>query len=673
MKIYSKPSISFVLINALIGGILIFPIIAHPFLAQGFARNYLAGLVGSIFWVILILQSCLGIGLVFHRLLKPELSNYGVLGCLGLSILIFIGSILNILHFANREVLVFVVYSFAVVFIAYQLFKIFHRRGNIHSIGLKVYIALMAVALVLLANCSLSAMNLSFNIHDDYHGYLVFPTKLLDMGYLGADPFSERRVVTGLVGGPFLLALGLAGMPWNFIHILDVGLGLSLLTLVALFFPTGPGRVAFASKIVLLFGIACLQSPGVNLTATFVPAVLAVASWILLIDCRGLRGSENQIGFREMAALAFLIFGLLTLKNTFVVYAALIVFSVALFRYTSINKNFRGLFIFLLKFGALLFFLLIPSMLDLYGAAGTYFYPILGKGVHASSYGNFASATDGFLVGPGFWVDLLKVIDPYRRTIVLLNIALIVFLPFVNCIISGVSRPKYFIFLIVFCCLSNIFCVGLLIGGYGSYRYIFPAAIASFVSGYLLLLQTIFGVKIQRILLIIALLFSANSVLKFIPVAMSIYDKREFSIDAPISLERYSSYESLSKALPIKGGILARLDLPFLLPYSRRNIFLADYPGSASPSPGMPFRQGPELLVKYLQEQNIDYLVWDYGNQANFPIESYGDRLDSLTHPWIRSEAEHAFDFQLNLEKLRKTRPVIYDAHGFAIIDIRDQ
>ena len=649
------------------------PIIAHPILVEWFSRSYLAGLFGSFFWVILILQACFGIALLFRFFLGLELSNSGILVCIGLSLLIYTGSILNILHLASREVLVFLIYSFAIVFAVNRISKAFHYRKKNQSIEINFNVSLMVVALLLLTNCILAAINLNFNIHDDYHGYLVFPTKLLEMGQLGADPFSERRVIAGLVGGPFLLALGLAGMPWNFIHILDVGLGLGLIILTVLFFSTGSGKIAFKSKMILLLGIASLQAPGVNLTATFIPAALALASWMLFIDRRGAGDSDSQIDRNEILVLAFLIFGLIALKNTFVIYAGLIVVSVALFKYTAVNNNFRSIFIFLFKFGAILFLLLLPSMVDLYGATGTYFYPLLGKGFHASSYENFSSATEGFLIGSGLWGDLLKIVDPYRRTIVLLNITLIALLPFATGIAGWVSRPKYFIFLAVFCCLSNILCVGLLIGGYGSFRYIFSGAIASFIFGFLLLLKSFSGKRIQIILLIITLIFSVNSALKFIPATKHIFDKSEFFIGAPIPLERYLSYEFLSKALPPRGKILARLDLPFLLSYSHRNIFIADYPGSASPPPGMPFRQGPETLVKYLQEQNIDYLVWDYGRQANFSIEAYGDRLSKSTHPWIRSEAEHAFDFQSNLEKLRKSKPVIYDANGFAIIDIRDQ
>lgn len=660
-------------INALFWAALIAPIVAYPILSECFSQSYFARLLASIFWVFLILQACVGMALLLRIFLRFESSNVGVLGAIGLSLFIYAGSMLNLLHLANRGVIQFAVYFFALFFIACIAFKVLKFGKRSEQFSRKLSVALLLAVLLLILNCVLVAMNTGFNIHDDYQGYLVFPTKLLEMGYMGPDPFSERRVVTGLGGGPFLLALGLAGMSWNFIHVLDIGLGLALVFLIVIFFQSDSNKNSWIAKVILLFGVACLQAPGANLTSTFIPSALALGALVFFVeDGRGFN-SIKRFDYREIIILALLISGLIALKNTFIVYAALIVISAAMFKYAPMNTGLLRNFIFLVRFSGILFLLLLPWMWELYSATGTFFYPLFGKGVHASAYGNFPAATDGFLVGSNFWIDIQKIIDPYRRTIVLLNISLLVILLFNSRISVNKIRLQYFVFLVVCCCLVNILCVGFLIGGYGAYRYIFFSAIASFVFGFLLLLKSSLDQRIQKTLFLVALIFSVNAFVKFIPAAKDIWLQKQFLLGAPISSERYLSYESLSHSLPLSGKILTRLDLPFLLAYSRSNIYIADYPGSASPPPGMPFKQGPEKLVKYLQDQNIDYLVWDYGWKANFSIETYGDRLGKSTHPWIRSEAEHAFDFQLNLEYLRKTMPVIYDANGFAIIDIRNQ
>ena len=49
-----------------------------------------------------------------------------------------------------------------------------------------------------------------FNLIDDYHAYFVFPHKMLQIGSLGSDPFSERRLVSALGGQSFLHTFSLS-------------------------------------------------------------------------------------------------------------------------------------------------------------------------------------------------------------------------------------------------------------------------------------------------------------------------------------------------------------------------------------------------------------------------------------------------------------------------------
>src|SRR5690606_16238225 len=67
-----------------------------------------------------------------------------------------------------------------------------------------------------------------FNPHDDCHAYLVFPVKMLDTGSMGADPFSERRLVSGLGGQSLLHAVFLSGARMEYLQVLDPGLGVAL-------------------------------------------------------------------------------------------------------------------------------------------------------------------------------------------------------------------------------------------------------------------------------------------------------------------------------------------------------------------------------------------------------------------------------------------------------------
>ena len=58
-----------------------------------------------------------------------------------------------------------------------------------------------------------------FHPQDDFHGYFVFPVKMIQTGHFGPDPFSERRIVSSL-GGKFFLdtfPLSLTGQVGNWV------------------------------------------------------------------------------------------------------------------------------------------------------------------------------------------------------------------------------------------------------------------------------------------------------------------------------------------------------------------------------------------------------------------------------------------------------------------------
>src|SRR5262249_38816838 len=130
---------------------------------------------------------------------------------------------------------------------------------------------------------------------------------------------------------------------------------------------------------------------------------------------------------------------------------------------------------------------------------------------------------------------------------------------------------------------------------------------------------------------------------------------------------RRRAYQALATALPADGALLARVDLPYLLPF-RRDIYIADWPGSASPPPRMPFNAGAEALASYLPDSGIRYLLWDYGGRAHFTHE---DLLRMPTTSWIRSEARLALDFQDNADVLMRTYTTSYNRDGLVLIDLQ--
>jgi hypothetical protein len=136
-----------------------------------------------------------------------------------------------------------------------------------------------------------------------------------------------------------------------------------------------------------------------------------------------------------------------------------------------------------------------------------------------------------------------------------------------------------------------------------------------------------------------------------------------------VSDKEAAQYSRMQMSVPGGETILERLTKPFLLDFKRNRIFIVDYPGGASPPPGMPLFKGPEMLADYLISKSIRYVAYSYADEAGFRRKNFNSRLNS---PWplITTEAEHTFAFQSDLKKLGETRKRIYDDGDIFVLDL---
>ena len=117
-------------------------------------------------------------------------------------------------------------------------------------------------------------------------------------------------------------------------------------------------------------------------------------------------------------------------------------------------------------------------------------------------------------------------------------------------------------------------------------------------------------------------------------------------------------YTDMQQHVPAGETLVCHLEKPYLLNFNRNPVYIVDWAGGQSPPPGMPFFKGSEALADYLTAQGLRYLAYSYANQAAFTRQEYGDRLGPDAHPWIRSESKCTFDFQDNIDELRKSRSI---------------
>ena len=635
-------------------------------------------------WGLLIFQSTLGYG----RLLLWNIPCKDLLGpaipVVGLGFYFAFGGWFNLFGIFNPHLILALVYfgALAHLFFVARSLSIDDRFSikNFIQSPITEKFCLLAYVVAMAWGYLNSVSNHNFNAHDDFHGYLFFPQKLLQLGELGLDPFSERRAVTGIGIGSLWLAIGLVKIPAPFIHVMDLGVGLLMVGYAIFQFPLSGHFLK--SRACLGIAIALLAFPIVNVTPNFISIVVISAIWFMIWAVASQAQESITVSKIYWVHLGIFYFVLVGLKNTYIPYVA-ISFVLGMIYLVWVAKiNIRLLWVGIGIVGITTLCCLLPWMIDLHRSSGTYFYPFLGKGFHASAYGYFPSATLEFMT-PLTWIeDLLALIRPLGKSIFIVSAFLMLAAFYMYWRSSFKSHGLFFLSLPLLSSLLNVLAVGYAIGGYGAFRYVYAPALASLVSA-LLVLMVITEQQISSA----AYRFTKQSLMLYCTIFLLVirsaqdtvtHSKEQWNqiVDSfhgadLISELNYSAYQNLSAAIPRNAGVLLRLDTPFLINRLHSRIFVADYPGSASPGPGMPIGQGPEALRQYLLFQGVEYVVWSYANQANFSRAEYGERLESKTHSWIRTEAKLAFEVQDHFEYFRRRYPNIYDQDGVAIIDLR--
>src|SRR5579883_1453764 len=187
-------------------------------------------------WGLVILLSLIGWGIAVNRVLFPRDDfDWGLQGAWGVSLCVALGGLLNLAKLTSRASILLIVAFGVVVFLVGRLGA--RRLGQLAVVAMDLYrkdrlLAIGAILALLVLGLQYSASvrgqvvsgSLSvtdFNPHDDFHAYLVFPEKMIQTGSLGPDPYSERRITSGLGGQYFLDTLVLAALSDENVHLID--------------------------------------------------------------------------------------------------------------------------------------------------------------------------------------------------------------------------------------------------------------------------------------------------------------------------------------------------------------------------------------------------------------------------------------------------------------------
>jgi hypothetical protein len=618
----------------------------------------------AILWCVGLFAAIAGYGALLLRLFHVRRPAFALAAVSGFSVAILLGGVLNLLHAITVPVLL----GFSMVGIfALLLLRRMDKQSSKPTTNHEAPAPANAkVRLVLLFFVIVFALRLAATVHtayyqqsDDYNFYLAAPQKMLQLHELAPDPFSERRIMSSVGGNYFLQTLVLTKLPLEDVQMADRAFGLLLLAVVAFGladeFDLTPLQQAALAVFVLI--TPQLQF---NLTFVLLPSALFFGLVYLASNRRLLDAHPNL----RALLLGMTTAAIASTKSTYLPHGVLFVLCIAVM-VLSRRGAIAGLRTLLIgALGCLI--VLAPWMIAQHATSGTYFYPLLGKGFHYSSYGLYPPPS-GF--NPKI---ILHKVLPF-------NLPLLAILLLEWFWGEDDEQTRAIVALTAATLAASVF-VGIATGGDSVRRYNYPAIVPS-----ILLLFVVFSCRVNHLSETAKWrLLQAGSAALAVATAFYIglnswtHEYRRTMENLRATFTNYSivplatrlQYAAMESAIPTDAAAIVTVDDTFLLDYRTHHLYIADFPGAASLPPGWPGRSDGEALASYLLSQNIRYLTHSYSQDAAEKSHLISVVHDQSITQWIRSEDEMMLDSHRQYAELARTRRHLYDDGSLYVLDL---
>ncbi len=598
-------------------------------------------------WSLLVFASFWGYGKLYFHFLQPAervssrevIHGWGLTTSLGLSIVTLLGGVLMLAGVAFPKTLSSLVWvgAFAALYFGVTSFN----RTGWKGLRLHHPTDLLLIAITLLTFLTSIYWQHQIDPNDDWIAYLMFPERILQTGTF-IDTFSLRRVFA-LGGQSFLQAIVMiVGAPENG-HILDRGFGaLLLLGLMMEITRETPKNWWFVRFLVIL-AVVCTSIPRISTPSHALGIVLLLAMTCALHNALRLQ-TPRWLDFLPTAlALA----AVSTLRPMFAVVGGVALIAYFVIATLQCPKNIFQNFSRLALLGGVVILTLLPYMILSWQSSRTPMFPLMAGTSNPDVY--VANTQEGG------WADLAGalgfMVSP-EMLVMFLGMLVASFLP---------KSEKKLALAVCMAALLTIFLSALkqsALSFYDVYRYLYPLAAFAFfwILGRLVAVEKS-SAPLQGPIsagLAVCLYFSAqwaSMANEFRAKFQAIKTQTTGFMFVVAQLKPF--YNDLQNRIPIGEKIFAIVDAPYLLDFHRNPIDMIDLPGGASPSPGMPFGQGPQALKDYLIEQGFRYVFCVDFNNA---VQLYTRKLHE-NHPrpeWFMKyvSKKYFMDFFENMDAI---------------------
>jgi hypothetical protein len=663
-------------------------------------------------WLFIVLVSWAGLGSLFGRLL-PQRPDFGLRAAWGMALSISVGGALNLLGLVSPVAIFALVISGVVPWVvdATVYFLNFIKLGR----WKRQYLTLthLFLLLVVALTCALIALRLlqlvclppMFNGYDDFHAYLVFPIKMLQLHSLTPDPFNSTRL--GALGGQsFLQLFALSAAPFTYVKVIDPGL-CAIVCSALLFGHQEQNRGGVLSKALSAL-LPLVLLPAFFSATNISSHVSSMALYLALFRTfEFIRFANSRTPVVNGIAVAFIAAGTVSLKSTAVPFVALLL----VVHYLSelfLTANRRLPIYEAIVAGVLTIILLLPWMLLMRESSGTYLYPYLGNGYSGTGYGTFPvwsrfSRLRDFFQDPLFFAIIIlstfylywyKVTVVERARTLSLITATVGGTLAINWATAGLARYTIpFTLVTVFALISDL------------------ARETEHLSKENKPQQMIFEKRRPNCAILFTVFIATWALLSWpqtkaaimnwsffwretkAKIQLVLRDKSTTRSLFAVDWARNSYYKDQAKAIalaqksiPQSQMFLAKLSEPFLLQFSDNQIYVVDWPYGSSLPPGMPFRRGADALAEYFLSKSIRYVLYE-PDKSGWRYYPHGGDIrcrdpKSAVQLLSRSNGESGeeayecgmdlsmADFLENLDELVKTRHAIFDDGKFIVLDL---
>jgi hypothetical protein len=536
----------------------------------------------------------------------------------------------------------------------------------------------LTAKLLLVTTVLIFAFRIAGSVHDcqlqdsdDFNYYLAAPIKILQTHSFRGDVFSERRVMSSIGGNEFLDTLILTTQPAECAQMGDWMLGLFLLGLLAI----ALGRefeLTEEQRYALAFFIAITPQLRFNLTFVVLPSAIFMG----LVYVAAHRELIARRPLAQALLLGSIVGAVSSIKSSYVVHGVLFLACITLLRWW--KHEFSGALRFAIPAAIACVVVMLPWMAANHATAGTWFYPLLGKGFQYSAYGHYPPPTN-----PALGIFVRKVVPFCVPLMVMLAAELY----------CGEREERTLtVTALMLTALLGSLANGLATGGDSVRRYNYPCILPAITLAYIVFARRRMLAPAVRKWRMLETAAAAFAVLVAINTGTTTFtsEYKDSWRGLKASLTDYrattastrAQYAALEEAIPARSNALTSVLDPFLLDFRKSNILIADWPGAASPKPGWPLWDNADSLAQFLLAHNIRYLIYSY-NDCNLPAEfpDCHTALDSLQSEkranknltqWIREEAAVGYDARHQYEELGRTRHRIYDDGKIFILDLTE-